>query len=614
MGQSHSTKGDKHPPHAQQDKPQVLIQTPSTATKDVSSQMHQIQWPQMPAPSDGPVSPWPKKEQLRRERNVVISAIISSGSPTMMPNPHSMRSYLEAEVDKRTFNERRAIMGRYWRSWYAPMRRAKTAPRHAPISAGDEPTRGADEEGDPSGKKEDYEVALPAIPKDVVSAIDANLRGKLEEVMMGFSMSRPSGPTPYSWYFYTEEPECQRPKTAGLPPFNEDQIQLVENRINWCRHRKCISWARNLLATGCTHALITTACTQAWSEWYPEGICATLKATAAWKLMQRSCKLMSEQCVSFMCGAHPRVGKSSPLSALGYDVLRCILMMFGRLRSCEFDGMHREPPLTEYEKSFEMSYKWPPPSEFAVCAFGNFDTEQKQSYIALSSLVFAYAIVYEFGPWISLEDFVSGVEVGNVGNLQCFAFLQHGAHANTPQERFMAIRLHETLFGVLSESKESKFRKCFTGDGFVLMANGSRRRARDIHVGDSLKTESGTKKVCRVEMRTVNCAIPMCEVSGVWLTPGHPVLVGGTWKHPFEIVPVTTVFVADLFNFELSGGPLSHDHSVWINGLLVCTLGKNCGPRIVTGWPRADDVAGTGYWRNGSSYCLRQCIKDFVSC
>ncbi|KAH3722922.1 hypothetical protein Pelo_18371 [Pelomyxa schiedti] len=92
----------------------------------------------------------------------------------------------------------------------------------------------------------------------------------------------------------------------------------------------------------------------------------------------------------------------------------------------------------------------------------------------------------------------------------------------------------------------------------------------------------------------------MCNVAGVWLTPGHPVFMDGTWKHPFEITRVRTVFVDELFNFELSGGPMSPDHSVFINGLLVCTLGKDCGKRIVGGWPKADQLAGTGYWRNAS--------------
>lgn len=282
-------------------------------------------------------------------------------------------------------------------------------------------------------------------------------------------------------------------------------------------------------------------------------------------------------------------------------------MLFGRFRcGFELDGMEREPRQTNFEKSFDMSYnKWPPLNQYAVCAFGNFDTEQSQSFMALTSLTFAYSLVYERGPWISLEEFVSAVEAGNVGNLQCFAFLQSGAYAHTPQERFMAIRLHETLFGVLSDSEESKFNKCFTGDGSVLMADGSHKLAGEIRVGDHVKTESGVKRVSHVERKAINAEIPMCRVSGVCLTPGHPVFIEGMWKHPFEIAPVAREFVSDLFNFELSGGPLSSDHSVWINGLLVCTLGKDCGTRIVGGWARADDMAGTGYWRNGHSHWSR---------
>ncbi|KAH3743573.1 hypothetical protein Pelo_15031 [Pelomyxa schiedti] len=494
---------------------------------DVDVDVDDLRWPsQRPifsAVQHGSDTSWETKIKLWDESSRIIEGIIEQGddavtrdtttanrttkrvtAATMMPNPRSMRVYLEKmRTDKNS--DYRALTGHYWSSWYAPSTRGNNR-----IYSG---RMGQLMQDIP-------EEELPAIAADDDVINDGKQREKLEGVMKGFCMKRPAVPATQRYSYYIHIPSSNN---------------------------------------------------------HP-------------------------QSASFLCGVHPRAGKDSPLSVLGIDVLRHILMLFGRFKCPESDGMHREPIHTDFERSFDMYYnKMLPSTKFALCAYGNFDADADKSDNALHALIYAYSIVYECGPWISLDDFVTVVEAGNVGTLRCFAFLKSGAYARTPQERFIAIRLHETLFGVLSYCEESKFLKCFTGDGLVLLANGSQKFARDIQIGDCVKTESGIKRVCRVERKTVNAEIPMSTVFGVWLTPGHPVFMNGTWTHPFEIAPVTTIFVTDLFNFELSGGPLSRDHSVWINGLLVCTLGKDCGNRIVGGWPRADDMAGTGYWRNGES-------------
>ena len=69
-----------------------------------------------------------------------------------------------------------------------------------------------------------------------------------------------------------------------------------------------------------------------------------------------------------------------------------------------------------------------------------------------------------------------------------------------------------------------------------------------------------------------------------------------------------------LYNLELEGGPLVNDHSVIINGLIVCTLGKDCGFRIATGWPKADALFGTGYWFRGDSAWLNRILPLFSFC
>ncbi|KAH3722424.1 hypothetical protein Pelo_18870 [Pelomyxa schiedti] len=409
----------------------------------------------------------------------------------------------------------------------------------------------------------------------------------MEGAMRGFDMKRPEITEDTMGCFWME-PECMRPSTSGLPPLTidascsfhfsnqETEIQCVENRIKWFRQRKCVGWARGLMASGQRFILLSNACKHAWSEWFQKETRVLMKVSPAWKLILRSCKTTASRSIAFLCGAHPRVGKDSPLSLLGPDILASILMLFRGFSNCSYlDGLQREPRQTEVEASMMDCSPWDhvpkwhtSPDKTPVLAFGNFNLAEHQCGMAFYTVLSAYALLYELGPWVPLDDFVTAVEIGNVANLQCFAFFRSGAYLHTPQERFMAIRLHQTLFGSLTEREESNFNKCFTGDGFVAMASGHKTRVSDINVGDWVKTESGIKKVVKVEKKPVNRTLSMCNVSGVWLTPGHPVFMDGTWKHPFEITRVRTVFVDELFNFELSGGPMSPDHSVFINGLL----------------------------------------------
>ena len=89
----------------------------------------------------------------------------------------------------------------------------------------------------------------------------------------------------------------------------------------------------------------------------------------------------------------------------------------------------------------------------------------------------------------------------------------------------------------------------------------------------------------------------------VGLTIGHPVLINGEWKCPFEICSTQKLFVDFWYNFELEGGPYVpqlnycrlcclqiRDHSVVINGLVLATLGKECDCRFSDWWPNQNNL------------------------
>eukprot|EP01106_Pelomyxa_sp_JSP_P005910 TRINITY_DN1943_c0_g1_i2.p1 TRINITY_DN1943_c0_g1~~TRINITY_DN1943_c0_g1_i2.p1 ORF type:complete len:775 (-),score=138.04 TRINITY_DN1943_c0_g1_i2:65-2389(-) len=187
-------------------------------------------------------------------------------------------------------------------------------------------------------------------------------------------------------------------------------------------------------------------------------------------------------------------------------------------------------------------------------------------------------------------------------------------------------------WGQVDQNLLTKRQACFTGEGKVLLSNGHTRTVSDLNVGDIVQTESRRvgRSIVKIEKSAVFSEIYMINVKGVWLTPGHPVLLAtgflkqatatssplrekatcssdnpltdtSGWVHPFEIFQTEKHFVEWLYNLELEGGPAVNDHSVIINGLVVCTLGKDCGKRIRDGWPKSDRLYGSGYWLNASS-------------
>ncbi|KAH3743282.1 Kelch-type beta propeller [Pelomyxa schiedti] len=138
---------------------------------------------------------------------------------------------------------------------------------------------------------------------------------------------------------------------------------------------------------------------------------------------------------------------------------------------------------------------------------------------------------------------------------------------------------------------------CFLGNGIVHLANCTTKYVSEIVPGDFILSESlNAREVSRVVTRDVNRDYNLVILNGLGLTTGHPVLVNGKWMHPTEITTPTRLFVTKLYNFELVGGSKVQDHSVIINGLVVCTLGKDCGQELNERFPVLNDKYGTGYW------------------
>ncbi|KAH3723301.1 hypothetical protein Pelo_17995 [Pelomyxa schiedti] len=380
-------------------------------------------------------------------------------------------------------------------------------------------------------------------------------------------------------------------------------MRAMEATIAWRRQKPCVEWARNLRASGINTVLLSRACSQAWADWYTEECQDLMKKSNIWKRIMLCSQDAQRAMISFLCGSHPRAGQHSPLRVLSSDILHAIANTSVSYDcSTPSDGLQREPPPTELDLQVDMlgsSRTKRDDTDSRMTAFGNYSPIEHTAEAAIYAVGKAYKLLFDSGVWVRLNDFIEAVEAGNIGVLKCIALCES---ANPAPIRFMAQRLCETLLGSSIAEEANYFQKCFTGDGKVAMGNGTKKYVKDIVVGDIVATEATPKSVVKVEVLKVNSVTPMCWIGDTWLTPGHPISVNGNWIHPFETVSVQEIFITELFNFELEGGPLSPNHSVWINDVLVCTLGKDCGTRITTGWPRANEIYGTGYWRNSSHW------------
>ncbi|KAH3745091.1 hypothetical protein Pelo_13499 [Pelomyxa schiedti] len=139
---------------------------------------------------------------------------------------------------------------------------------------------------------------------------------------------------------------------------------------------------------------------------------------------------------------------------------------------------------------------------------------------------------------------------------------------------------------------------CFLGDAYILMSDYSRKKVEDLCDGDLVLSEQmRPRRIALLSIRTLDCMQSMAYVCGVGLTPGHPICLQGEWVHPFTVATPVSTFVHKLYNIVLDGGQQVNDHSVILNGLIVCTLGKDCGPKVREKFPWADELYGTGFWQ-----------------
>lgn len=115
---------------------------------------------------------------------------------------------------------------------------------------------------------------------------------------------------------------------------------------------------------------------------------------------------------------------------------------------------------------------------------------------------------------------------------------------------------------------------CFGGDAKLLMADGSHKQARDVRVGDILKSASDgctTTKVeaCVVEARDIH---QLVQIGDLLITPHHPVVQDGQWTLPSDVQGAKHINAdMELYNFITT-----NRESIHVEGFVATSIGTYC--------------------------------------
>lgn len=126
---------------------------------------------------------------------------------------------------------------------------------------------------------------------------------------------------------------------------------------------------------------------------------------------------------------------------------------------------------------------------------------------------------------------------------------------------------------------------CFDADGYVSMYSDDIGEyylpVKSVKKGQEVKTISNghistTKIKCVVKSAVPNGILPMCSISGMLITPWHPIIMRDQWVFPINVAEETNVHIDYIYNIVLESS-----HVLFINNCPVVTLGHDFADPIV---------------------------------
>ena len=108
---------------------------------------------------------------------------------------------------------------------------------------------------------------------------------------------------------------------------------------------------------------------------------------------------------------------------------------------------------------------------------------------------------------------------------------------------------------------------CFTGNAFVEMNKGNKKKVKDLRKGDILL--NGAEVLCVVENKINKVENVVC-INDVCFSLYHPIEIKGKWVFPCQYFKVEKKFIDSWFNLVLK-----NKHEIELNGIKAITLGHN---------------------------------------
>ena len=108
---------------------------------------------------------------------------------------------------------------------------------------------------------------------------------------------------------------------------------------------------------------------------------------------------------------------------------------------------------------------------------------------------------------------------------------------------------------------------CFTGNAFVEMNKGNKKKVKDLRKGDILL--NGAEVLCVVENKINKVENVVC-INDVCFSLYHPIEIKGKWVFPCQYFKVEKKFIDSWFNLVLK-----NRHEIELNGIKAITLGHN---------------------------------------
>ncbi len=138
------------------------------------------------------------------------------------------------------------------------------------------------------------------------------------------------------------------------------------------------------------------------------------------------------------------------------------------------------------------------------------------------------------------------------------------------------------LFNKCGGIADNSSNPCFDGDCLVDMADGSRKKVRNIIKGDIVATLDGLvqsdatiKCVIRTDIENGRQRLVMLD-GGLFVTPWHPIRKNGRWIFPANLGEPQEIPCSAVFSFVLD-----KDHIMIINNTECITLGHDFKEDIV---------------------------------